>query len=141
MYSRYVLTPAQLKEISCLECETWYTCGSPLSPSEDPSFVVREGITCSSAIEFSYYSCKRFKNVCAHCGNDDCSVDTALKGQYQTVLPICSDCESNGKKAITRGEYKDGGVRQRRQTKRKSTLLQVNLVLRKDLRYLNYEKQ
>ena len=94
VYSRYVLTPAQLEEISCLECETWYTCGSPLSPSDDPSFVVREMITCSSAVEFSYYSCKRFKDVCAHCGNEECSIDTTLKNWYQTVLPICSDCES-----------------------------------------------
>ena len=120
VYSRYTLTSAQLEEISCLECETWYTCGSPLSPSDDPSFVVREGITCSSPVEFAYYSSKRFKNVCAHCGNE-CSVDTTLKDQYQTVLPLCSNCESNGKKAITRGEYKDGAVHQRRQTKRKST--------------------
>ena len=124
MYSRYVLTSAQLEEISRLDCETWYTCGSPLSPSDDPSFVVREGITCSSPAEFAYYSCKPFKNVCAYCGNDDCSVNATLKEQYQTVLLLCSDCESSGKKAITRGEYKDGAVRQRRQAKRKSTAAQ-----------------
>ena len=115
MYSRYILTSAQLEEIhvSSVKRGIPVPCGSPLSPSHDPSFVVREGITCSSPVEFAYYLCKRFKNVCAYCGNDDSSVNVTLKEQYQTVLPLCSDCESSGKKAITRGEYKDGAVHQR----------------------------
>ena len=101
MYSRYVLTTSQLKEILCLECETLYTCGSPLSPSDDPLFVVREGITSSIPVEFAYYSCKHFS------ANDECSVNATLKEQYPTVL---TDCESSGKKAITSGEYKDGEI-------------------------------
>ena len=101
MYSRYILTTAQLEEISCLECETWYTCGSLLSLSDDPLFVVREGITCSIPVEFAYYSCKHFS------ANDECSVNATLKEQYQTVP---TDCESSGKKAITRDEYKDGEI-------------------------------
>ena len=78
-----------------------YTCGSV--SVRWPPFVVREGITCTSAVELSYYFCKCFNN-----------------DKYQTVLSICSYCESNGKKPITRGEYKDGAIRQRRQVKRES---------------------
>ena len=63
VYSKYLLSAPQLEEIECLECETWFVCGSPLSPSEDSAFVVRQGITCSSPVEFAYYACKRFKNV------------------------------------------------------------------------------
>ena len=46
LYLRYALVPYQLKEIECLECETWYVCGSPLSPLDEASYIVREGISC-----------------------------------------------------------------------------------------------
>ena len=95
-----------------------YTCGSV--PVRWPPFVVREGITCTSAVELSYYSCKCFNNVYAYCANDECSVENTVKDKYQTVLSTCWDCESNGKKPITRGEYKDGAIRQCRQVKRES---------------------
>ena len=117
VYSRYVLAPYQLKEIECLECETWYVCGSPLSPLDDATYIVREGISCSSPIEFAYYSCKRFKNICADCGSGNCSVNAELEQQYQTVLPICI---SSGKRPITQSENKDVALK-RQQRKCRST--------------------
>ena len=108
--------------------------GIPLFPLDDPSFVVREGITCSSPAEFAYYSCKPFKNVCAYCGNDDCSVNATLKEQYQTVLQLCSDCESSGKKQSPEVNTKIGLYIVDKQN---ASLLQLNLMLRKDFRHLD----
>ena len=134
VYSRYVLisastsasASAQLEEISCLECETWYTCGSPLS---QPSFVVREGITCSSSVEFAYYSCKCLKNMCALA---IIAVNATLKEQYQTVLPLCWDWIEWQKKSpevnIKMGLFINVD-------KQNASLLQLNLVPRKGFRH------
>ena len=57
-------------------------------------------------MEFAYYSSKKFKIVCAYCGNNDCVVDEELKKDVQTVLPLCQDCVSAGKQPITHGKFR-----------------------------------
>ena len=87
-----------------------YSCGSTLpiacdceEPQDSP--VVREGINCTNPIEFAYYSSKKFKIVCAHCGSDnDCTVDEELKQKFQTVLPLCKDCMAKNIQASTCGK-------------------------------------
>ena len=92
-----------------------YSCGSPLyfelpsswpDPVKQNAPVIRENISCSSPIEFSYYSCQKFPDVCAHCANRNCSVNTDLKKSFRTVLPICQSCANSGIEPVTRGKFK-----------------------------------
>ena len=90
--------------------DCFYVCGAqlPLTLTSDEQLpVVREGINCcNSPVEFAYYSSKKFKNVCAYCGSDDCTIDQAFKEQFQTVLPIFRECCASGSKPITRGMFR-----------------------------------
>ena len=90
-----------------------YSCGSPLyyelpeswSPEMTQNApIVRQKMSCSTPVEFAYYSCRKFSDVCAHCGDKDCSV-VELKNAFKTVLPICQGCRST-KEPVTRGKYK-----------------------------------
>ena len=50
--------------------------------------VVREGIKCNSPVEFAYYFSKKFKNVCAHCGNDDCTIYRCSRNSFRLSSPF-----------------------------------------------------
>ena len=100
--------------------DCFYSCGAQLPvlslDGDEDIPVVREGINCVSPIEFAYYSSKKFKNVCAHCGSDDCTIDQTLKEQFQTVLPICQNCSiSTSKTPITRGKFRQNRKRPNRE--------------------------
>ena len=72
------------KYIKTISKECFFSCGSQLPITEGSSYipVVQEGINCSSPLAFAYYSAKKFKSVCAHYGNDYCTVDQDLKEQF-----------------------------------------------------------
>ena len=66
--------------------------------------ILRQNMSCSMPVEFAYYSCRKFLDVCAHCGDKDCSVEE-LKNAFKTFLPICQGCKGT-KEPVTRGKYK-----------------------------------
>ena len=115
VYSQFRLQPGVDKYLLELAEFLMYTCGSPLFfelpeswPDEvkENAPVVRENKTCSSPVEFAYYSCQKFPDVCAHCADRDCSIVAELKHSFRTVLPTCTDCITAGKEPVTRGKYK-----------------------------------
>lgn len=101
-----------------------YCCGDPLFPESGISYdsiVVREGITCTSPMETTYYSniITRFEPCCFHCGafddliQDDDEMMLTLKQSYTMVRPLCSRCRSKGRTAETRGKKNVGGKRRK----------------------------
>jgi len=112
VYSLSQLQYSTIQIIKGISTDYLYSCGSTLpiacdSEEHRDSPVVRQGINCNSPIEFAYYSSRKFKIVCAHCGSDnDCTVDEKLKQEFQTVLPLCGECMSSQKEPITRGKFR-----------------------------------
>ena len=109
IYSKLQLSGGSIRLLQGISEDCFYVCGAqlPLTLTSDEQLpVVREGINCNSLVEFAYYSSKKFKNVCAYCGSDDCTIDQAFKEQFQTVLPICRECCASGSKPITRGMFR-----------------------------------
>ena len=67
--------------------------------------IVQQNRSSLTPVEFAYYSCHKFSDICAHCGDKDCSVVEELKNAFKTVLPICQGRRST-KEPVTRGKYK-----------------------------------
>jgi hypothetical protein len=44
-------------------------------------------------------------DVCAHCGRSGADPKPELKKVYKTVLPLCKECENDGKKPIVARQY------------------------------------
>ena len=88
VYSQSQLSSSTIQFVEGVAEDYLFSCGSKL-PSvceSEGSPVVREGINCSTPVEFAYYSSKKFKFVCALCGSDDdCTIDGDLKKEFQTV--------------------------------------------------------
>ena len=106
-YSSSKLSQREVLEVERIKELKLYTCGSPLFPDDSPlasNVVVREAITCASPIELQYYNSVllHFPPICYFCGlgeenlvNDDHIKE--LKKSYAIVLPICFNCQSDGK--------------------------------------------
>ena len=111
VYSPLRLQPEVERYVHDLADFIQYSCGSPLyyelpeSWSLEMTQNARQNMTCSTAVEFSYYSCRKFPDVCAHCGDNDCCIVEELKNAFKTVLPICHGCKTT-KEPVTRGRYK-----------------------------------
>lgn len=114
VYSPLRLQQAVQKFVHDLAEFLQYSCGSPLYYElpenwsvelKQNSPIVRENMTCSTPVEFAYYSSHKFPDVCAHCGDRDCTIISELKHSFQTVLPICLQCRST-KEPVTRGKFK-----------------------------------
>ena len=59
----------------------------------------RMNISCQSPIELLYYTAALGPvDVCAHCGRSGADPKPELKKVYKTALPLCEECENDGKK-------------------------------------------
>ena len=109
IYSRHKLTDRQQMTLALSMSEYDFTCGSAILPPSNDMFktvMCRTGITCETPIQLPYYSSGLGKALlCCYCASDDGEVDQNLKGQYQTVLPICKECEQKGKQVIVQRPY------------------------------------
>ena len=86
--------------------ELHYTCGAAPFPGSHDLFdklVVKEGMSCSTPIETTYYTgsgTSRFEDICYYCGDNEILEDNneidELKAQYGIVRPICESCFSKG---------------------------------------------
>ena len=66
----------------------------------------RMNISCQSPIELLYYTAALGPvDVCAHCGRSGADPKPELKKVYKTVLPLCEECENDGKKPIVARQY------------------------------------
>ena len=63
--------------------------------------MTHKNITCSLPVEISYYGTNLGRNdICCHCGIEEAETNLHLKESFQTVLPLCKDCEKIGKVPI-----------------------------------------
>ena len=79
-----------------------YTCGAPLWPEGhkyEKTLIIRPNLLCSTPVELTYYKPKPLGvgSMCCHCGSHDGVVEAALLVRYQTVLPMCQECQDAGK--------------------------------------------
>ena len=76
----------------------------------------KQALTCDSPIEAGYYSCRLQKDqLCYYCGSVNflVDIDDSLLENYQSVYPLCSNCEIGGHKFYTRGKKKLPGISKR----------------------------
>lgn len=115
IFAEKKLTREQDELILRIKEESFYTCGDALvqDDSDEVGMVVREGISCNSGIETTYYSASLkhyLPLVCIQCGSADDLLDdnhpyiAGLYEQYSVVRPICETCRSNGKDTKTWGK-------------------------------------
>ena len=108
---------AQNRSLMLLAIENnFYTCGSPILPASHPLsgvIRIRTSLTCTAPVESSYFSntTLRLPQVCAHCGEKDCTVPTELQKRYKQVLPICKCCSDKNLQPITYMPIKVGSKR------------------------------
>ena len=114
VYSKYMLTPRDIACVKCVAEEILYVCGSPLSTDPQFPWVARRSLTCESPVEITYYGSKKFSSICCFCCSPDSHVNLDLQRQYQTVFPISSKCEADGKAPLTRGQLKQPHKQKRR---------------------------
>ena len=113
IYSAAKLGQKDWQVVKAVKEEGVYTCGSPLFPDSScysTTIVVREGLSCVSLMETTYYATNKTVhfplNVCFHCGsigdmaNDDEIQE--LHRKYSVVRPICTDCKACGKEVVVR---------------------------------------
>ena len=70
------------------------------------SLLTRVGINCEVPVEREYYTSKNFPKIhdlCPYCLAKGAIVDAELKKKHVTVLPLCSKCKDQGRKAIVKG--------------------------------------
>ncbi|XP_052249975.1 uncharacterized protein LOC127858198 isoform X2 [Dreissena polymorpha] len=116
VYSRTKLTVDQCRQLELLDDAVIYTCGSAIFPEEHDlheQVFVREGLSCQTEIETTYYSAvtQNFPPICYHCGDtnilgEEVEPITALRQQYSIVRPICRGCLESGKMPATRNAHK-----------------------------------
>ncbi|EXX79204.1 hypothetical protein RirG_007980 [Rhizophagus irregularis DAOM 197198w] len=98
-----------------------FTCGieewmPPLHELKGIVFI-RQSLSCDSPIESGYYS-NRLKKppICYYCGKNNSLVeatDDLLHG-YQSVYPLCSNCQLSGHSFHTWGKKKVGELTRKR---------------------------
>ena len=97
LYSRFKLTETLVMLLSGYD----YTCDAPITPPKHSlhgKVVTRKNITCALPVEIPYYGTDfGRRDICCHCGNEEAETNLLLKASFQTVLPICKDCEKLGK--------------------------------------------
>lgn len=112
IYSKNKLTERQ-KVITVLHISELYdySCGFPLFEKDHSlcsQIFVKSGISCAMPVEVSYYvgpdEVGR-KDICAHCGTPEASVDQELKKKFKRVLPCCLECLNSGKEVLTSMPY------------------------------------
>lgn len=114
VYSMKKLSAREQLALARLKEETLYSCGCALFPEGSQYgnvMVVREGITCLSNMETTYYAGKTavFEDVCFFCGKVESVNDEKirkLKEDYGIVRPICQKCLDHGKTPVVRNAKK-----------------------------------
>ena len=113
IYSAYKLTTQQILHIDRVKEENVYTCGGCLPDQAENNVVVRDSINCTSMIEITYYSSKKFDDVCIYCGDGGNLLEDdevrRLKREVQVVRPICTECRRAGKSILTWGASNAAG--------------------------------
>ena len=109
IYAQFQLDSRQQVLLDTVTNLSVYQCGDPLHHEENSSVdklgdgranrLYMKKHTCHSIVERAYYSCKRFPDVCSHCGDsaDLATASEEVKARWKVVLPICTGCISSGK--------------------------------------------
>ncbi len=110
VYSKRKLTKDEFNKLAIYKENFLYCCGGSIFPEEDEDInllcahEILDG--CNDNISPHYYA-SRLKNTpcCYHCGSygDLRSISDAMKKNYQTIHPVCSECYETGIKERTRG--------------------------------------
>ena len=94
-----------------------YTCGAPILPPDNQLVklcITKPNLTCAMTVQIPYYSSGIGRlDICCHCGIEEAHINEALKKSYKTVLPICDQCELEGKTAVTQYPYGKKGLRRK----------------------------
>ena len=93
-----------------------YSCGSELFPPEEKrklakAMMVRSRLSCGDQVEVPYYGDNDIagrKDLCSHCGASNAIKSAVLKQSFKTVLPMCDNCEKEGKESFTQRPYGKG---------------------------------
>ena len=96
--------------------EVYFSGGSPLFPEGHilhSSLVVRTMLTCEDLVEITYFSSKKFTDVCIHCGSSGELIPTPeeLRRKFRCVYPLCSPCKALKKKHFTKMPVLAGNTR------------------------------
>ena len=120
VYSAKVPTKEQFLEFRQCKEDNMYVCGMTVIPPENNLseiiFFFEHGINCDKEISPHYYSARqKFPPVCYHCGvmADLVPISEDLRRQYQSIHPLCTECQDDGKKKRTRGRRIAGQKRPR----------------------------
>jgi hypothetical protein len=71
----------------------------PLSHELKNIIFIRQSLSCDSPIESGYYSSHLKKSpICYYCGTNNSLVEASddLLNEYQSVYPLCSNCQLSG---------------------------------------------
>ena len=109
IYSNANLSNREQRELRKIIRTYEYVCGCLIIP--DVSFLSgtlfrRLEMHCKSPIEWAYYSASKAntrKDVCCHCSKIGPKVDSDERKLYKSILPVCNQCKSQGKKILKRG--------------------------------------
>ena len=109
LYSRFELTERQQTTLVMLLSGYDYTCGAPITPPKHSlhgKVVTRKNIICALPVEIPSYGTDFGRNdICCHCGNEEAETNLLLKASFQTVLPMCKDCEKLGKVPVVQKPF------------------------------------
>ncbi|PKC61559.1 hypothetical protein RhiirA1_444377 [Rhizophagus irregularis] len=121
IYSMSALKKEQISTLQLKINDNDFTCGIEewMPPSHELKGIVfiRQSLSCDSPIESGYYS-NRLKKppICYYCGKNNSLVeatDDLLHG-YQSVYPLCSNCQLLGHSFHTWGKKKVGELTRKR---------------------------
>lgn len=119
IYSIIALTSEQKDQVKIYIDQARYTCGECLFPQEHQFgglLFTKQALTCDSPIETGYYSSRLQKDqLCYYCGSGEylIDIDDKFLENYQSVYPLCSNCEIGGHKIHIWGKKKVPQKRQR----------------------------
>ena len=118
VYSSATLLQRERIQLQRTQEELHYTCGAAAFPGSHDLFdklVVKEGMSCSTPIETTYYTgsgASRFEDICYYCGDNEILEDNdeidELKAQYGIVRPICESCFAKGLRPNVRNKIMVG---------------------------------
>ena len=122
LYSITALTSEQKDQIKIYIDQARFTCGERLFPQDHHPFgnilFTKQALTCDSPVEVGYYSSRLQKDqLCYYCRSEEFLIDINdnLLENYQSVYPLCSNCEISGHKVHTWDKKKIPGISKKRQ--------------------------
>jgi len=120
IYSMNALTKEQLSALRIKRDDSNFTCGMEewmLSHELQGIIFCRQSLSCDSPIESGYYSSRLKKTpICYYCGTSDALIVASdeLLNSYQTVYPLCSNCQLTGHSFHTWGKKKVSELNKKR---------------------------